>query len=155
MSKEITFDVAAAHKYFSAACFNSAWDLLDKADRSPEEDEQMIRLSLASTWHWSQREDCDDTKLSVGYWQTSRVYATLEQADNARRYGQLCLDVSQGEDVGPFYLGYAYEALARAESVAGETAKMDAYLTKAREAAAAVDDADTRQWLLNDLNTII
>lgn len=154
MSKQPELDVQAAHKYFSAQCFNGAWDLLDKKDRTPSEDEQMIRMSLASTWHWTQREDCTDTNLSVGYWQTSRVYAVLGQAGNARRHGQLCLEVSQGDDVGPFYLGYAYEALARAESVAGNQAQAEAYLARARESAAQVADEETRQWLLDDLETI-
>ena len=91
MSNEPGFDVVAAHKYFSTFCFNSAWDLMDKSERTAAEDEEMLRLSLASTWHWSQREDCTQANLSVGYWQTSRIYATLGQADNARRHGQLSL----------------------------------------------------------------
>jgi hypothetical protein len=152
MSKKPEFDVAAAHKYFAADCFNSTWDLLDKQDRTPEDDEQMIRLTMASAYHWTQREDCTSTSMSGAYWQISRVYAVLGQADNARRYGQLCLEVSQ--DVEPFYLGYAYEALARAESVAGNSEKRDAYLAKARETAAKVEDEDTRGWLIADLDGI-
>lgn len=152
MPKEPDFDLAAAHKYFAAHCFNSTWDLLDKKDRTPEDDEQMIRTTLASSWHWTQREDCTATSMSVAYWQASRVYAVLGQADNARRYGQLCLDISQ--DVEPFYLGYAYEALARAESVAGNSERSAEYLAKAREAAAKVEDADSKQWLVADLDGI-
>ena len=33
MSEQPGFDLQAAHRYFSAACFNQAWDLIDKADR--------------------------------------------------------------------------------------------------------------------------
>jgi hypothetical protein len=154
VSKKPDFDEKAAHKYYSTYCFNAAWDLIDKSDRTPEEDEEMLRLSLASTWHWTQREDCTHTTLSVGYWQTSRIYAILGQAENAKRYGQLCLGVSQGDDVPPFYLGYAYEALARAESVAGDRVKMEAYLDQARQAAENVSDADSKKWLLDDLATI-
>lgn len=154
MAKEPTFDTEAAHKHFSAQCFNETWSLLDKEERTAEEDEQMIRLSLASTWHWTQRDDCTPTNMSVGYWQTSRVYATLGQADNARRYGQLCLEASQGEGVGPFYLGYAYEALARAESVVGDKDKMQGFLQQARRIADTVPDADAKSWLVADLDTI-
>ena len=28
------FDLAAAHKYFAADCFNKAWDLLEKQERT-------------------------------------------------------------------------------------------------------------------------
>ena len=41
-----------------------------------------------------------------------------------RRYAELCLEVSSGDDVGPFYLGYAHEAAARAAAIAGDTAGM-------------------------------
>src|SRR5262245_27775596 len=113
MAQDPGFDTAKAHRYFSANCFNKAWEFIEKPDRTPDEDEQMIRLSQASMWHWTQREDCKRQNLSIGYWQLSRVYAIAGRPDDARRYGQLCLEHSREEP--PFYLGYAYEALARAE----------------------------------------
>jgi hypothetical protein len=114
----------------------------------------MIRLSLASTWHWKQRDDCTQVNLSVSFWQTSRIYSILEQVDNARRYARLCLNASQGEDVAQFYLGYAYEALARAESLVVNTAQMEQYLNQARNIAAAMSDSDEKEMLLDDLAAI-
>ena len=148
------FDVASAHKYFSVECFNKAWGLIDKPDRTPEEDEDMIRLSLASHWHWTQREDCTATNTSVAYWQTSRIYAILGLADDAGRYAHLCLEASKGEGALPFCPGYAYEALARAESVAGDHEKMKADLEDARKAAEAIPNADAKKQLLDDLAAI-
>lgn len=152
MAKIPEFDLAAAHKYFAAECFNRAWDLIDKPDRTPEEDEDMIRLNQASLYHWSQREDCTNKNLSVGCWQAARIYALLGQADNARRYGELCLHHSQTE--GAFYLGYAYEALARAESVAGEGEKAAKYLQDAHRHLAQISDPEERELLEKDLKTI-
>ena len=152
--KKPEFDLLAAHKYFAANCFNATWDLLDKSDRTPEEDEQMIRLSMASLWHWTQREDFTKKNESIGYWQISRVYAVLGQADDARKYGHLCLAASQDQSVEPFYLGYAYEALARAGSIAGNSEEMNEYLKKARQAAAQVKETESRQMLESDLDTI-
>ena len=154
MTDKPEFDLDAANRYFSAECFNRAWDLMLKANRTPEEDQQMIRLSLASHWHWTQREDCTTTNASIGYWQTSRIYALLGQADNARRYGQLCLAASQGEGILPFYLGYAYEALARAESVAGNREKTAEYLREARRVAETMPNPEAKKQLLGDLDTI-
>jgi len=154
MAKKPDFDLTAAHKFFSTHCFNKAWDLIDQPSRTPEHDEEMIRLSLASAWHWKQRDDCTQVNLSVGFWQTSRIYSILGQVDNARRYARLCLDASQGEDIDYFYLGYAYEALARAESLGGNTAQMEQYLNQARNIAAAISDSDEKQMLLDDLAAI-
>lgn len=154
MSKKPDFDQSAAHKYFATNCFNQAWDLIDKTDRTPAEDEDMIRLSLASHYHWTQREDYSDSSASIAHWQTSHIYAVLGQADNARRYGQLCLNVSQAEEIPPFFLGYAYEALARAESTAGNRKQAQEYIDQAKSIAEKIQEADDKKQLLNDLNTI-
>lgn len=150
--KKPDFDIIAAHKYFSAHCFNQAWDLMDKAVRTSEEDEQMIRLNQTSLWHWTKRDDCTSKNMSIGYWQASRIYALLGRAQDARKYAMLSLENSRNED--SFYIGYAYEALARAEKVARDTAKMKEYLQKARQCAEKVSDAENRKILETDLDSL-
>jgi len=154
MNARPEFDEQAAHRHFSAECFNAVWGLLEKAARTPEEDEEMLRLAFASYWHWTRRKDVTAENLSVSYWQLSRVNAVLRRADEARRYGRLCLELCRKENVAPFYLGYAYEALARAESTAGESVKMSEHLREARKAAERVTDEDSKKMLLADLETI-
>ena len=154
MAKEPEFDLKAAHRYFAANCFNQAWDLIDKNPRTPDEDKQMIRLSLASVYHWTQRPDCTPETMSIGYWQNSRVYALVGQAVNARHYGLLALSSAQNEGVLPFALGYAFEALARAEALAGNDAQKASYLTQARQVAKTLADPETKKQLLADLDTI-
>jgi hypothetical protein len=154
MSNPPDFDLSKAHKYFSASCFNSAWDLINKPDRTTAEDEQMLRTSMASAWHWTQREDSTPTNLSIAYWQISRVYTLMRQVENARRYGQMCLYVSLKNNVEPVFLGFAYEALARTEMIAGNRTNMENYLEEARRAAALVTDEEDKQQLLADLETI-
>jgi hypothetical protein len=154
MTEHPELDITAAHRFFSVECFNRAWDLIDKNLRTPEEDDQMLQLGMVSLWHWQQRPDCSQQSLSVGCWQVSRIFSLLKQAGNARRYGLLCLEASQAQEVSPFYLGYAYEALARAEMVAGDTAKKEEYLKKARETADRIEDPEEKKLLLADLETI-
>jgi hypothetical protein len=154
MSAAPDFDVKAAHRYFSTGCFNRVWDLLDKPSRTAPEDQRMIELCIASVWHWTQRDDCSETNMSIGYWQASRVYAAVDLADEARRYGRLCLEASKGPDILPFYLGYAYEALARAEAVAGNEAEAREYLAEARRIADRLPDPDAKKQLVADLDTV-
>jgi cation transport regulator ChaB len=143
------FDWAAAHRYFAAHCFNAAWDLLDKSDRTEEDNRQMVALNMASLYHWSRRRDCTDTNRSVGYWQASRIHAVLGHADEARRYGETCLEFSKA--LPPFYRGYAHEALARAASVAGDGARVAEHAARGRDYAAQVTDEADRKRLLDDL----
>lgn len=152
MTTEI--DLEKAHRYFSASCFNLAWDYIDKQARTAEEDLAMLQAGMASFWHWTQRPDHTSRNLSIGYWQLSRIFALLKQVDLARQYGILCLQASQGEGELPFFLGYAYEALARTEALAGNSSKRDEYLRQAHDLSDRVTDLEDRQRLLDDLRSI-
>lgn len=145
-------DRAAAHRHFSSECFNRSWELLDRADRSAADDEQMLLTALASLWHWTQRADCSDQNLSIGFWQVSRVYSLLGQADNARRFGELCLQRS-GE-LSPFFRAYAHESLARAAMLAGDKLLLDAHAAAARKLSAEVAEPDDRALLQTDLEQL-
>lgn len=152
MSKPPDLDIAAAHKYFAASCFNRAWELIEKENRTADEARLMVMLTLASIYHWSERPDCSEQNLSVGHWQAARVYSALGNAAEALAHANLSLKFSQG--LSPFYRGFAYAALARAEALTGSQAKVLEYIALARELAAQVTEKDDRDSLLKDLDSI-
>jgi hypothetical protein len=154
MPKLPDFDAVAAHKYFAATCFNSAWPLIDKVDRTPDEDDQLVALGHASLWHWTQRADCTDTNLSIGHWLLSRIYSVLRDAPQARKYAESCLRISQQPGMEPFHLGIAYEAVARSASLARDWAAAASAVAEARSLAERVSDDESRTQLLGDLATI-
>ena len=153
MADDHPFDIPAAHKYFSAENFNKAWEFIQKNERTDEENLAMLHTAIASLWHWSQREDVSAQHLSVGYWQISRVCSLIGQPHNARRYGLLSL--KHAETLAPFYKGYAYESLARAEMQCGNRVIMKHYLEKACEMAQQVTEEEDRKLLLKDIETIL
>ena len=153
MGNSSDFDVVAAHKYFAASCFNRAWDLIEKMDRTPDDELLMVALNQASIYHWLNRPDCENKSLSVGYWQASRIHAILRNASEAKRYAEICLGYSN--NLEPFYLGYAHEALARAAKLEGETKIAAEHLSLAREQAQLVNRKEDRELLINDLVTLI
>ena len=76
----------------------------------------------------------------------------MGEAGNARKYGELCRDVSGTE--GPLLRGYACEALARAAMVGGDRAAVVRLKREAHLLATQVEDTDDRALLVNDLNSI-
>jgi hypothetical protein len=152
MAPTAKFDASEGHKYFAAHCFNRAWDLIEKLNRTPEDDRLMVAINQASIYHWLNRDDCDNKRLSIGYWQASRIQALIGHADEARRFADVSLSYSAG--LKPFYVGYAYEALARAEFLAGNAVEAAAHLKAAKALAAKVDEKDERELLLKDLATL-
>lgn len=147
-------DVRQAHGYFSIFCFNASWDLINKTDRTPAEEDAMIHLAHTSLYHWSRRADCTDQNLSIGYWQLSRVYALAGQGTCALRYARSCLTISQQHGVARIFMGYAYEALARAYALMGDQEQVGVYLAKAKEIAATLPN-DDREQLLSDMADIL
>jgi hypothetical protein len=147
-----TINDAEAHQFFSAHCFNQAWDLIRKPNRSALECEQMLLLSQASLWHWTQRSDCTPKNLSIGHWQLSRVYALLGQGENARRSARMCLHYS--EKTSPFFIGYAHEAIARSAMVDDDDTGKAHHLKEARRYLAQVTNERDRALLQADLQSL-
>ncbi len=149
MADAAHFDLVAAHKHFSAWCFNRAWDLIEKPDRTEAEVRLMVALSHASIFHWISRPDCTNKNLSVGYWQASRIQALIGNAQEAIRHAQTCLGYSA--NLEPFHLGYAYEALARAAGLLKDETNFADSLDRAQSLAEQVRDEHDRQLLVADL----
>ncbi|MCG7344836.1 hypothetical protein MHZ92_11880 [Sporosarcina sp. ACRSL] len=141
-----------SHKQLAATCFNQVWDLLEKEVRTPEEQEQMIHLCHSSFWHWTQAEECTETNLSIGYWQLARVYAVAGQGENALNYAKRCIVVSEEASLAPFYIGYGYEAAARAYFVLGQNDESRRYKDLAYEYVEKMTDEESKKLLLSDLD---
>lgn len=152
--EEIPFDAAGAHRVFSVEAFNSAWDLIEKADRSDDDIEEMIGLAHASAWHWSQRGDVGPKNRAISAWQLSRVNAEAGRYEEAERWANRSLELSESTDVGPVFTGYAYEALARLANEIGDTDRRDEWLAMGRAQAELVDDKLDQARLLGDLDAL-
>jgi hypothetical protein len=142
----------AIHKKLGIELFNYTWELLDKPQRTREEDDTMVHAAHASRFHWGKAGTA--VNLARGEWQISRVYAVLGRAEAARFHGQRCLELCQENGIGDFDLAFAYEALARAASLAGQAAVKAKYLAMAQEAAQHITDPVDRDVVVHDLETI-
>ena len=90
------------HIKMAAALFNHTWSLMDKKQRSKEEDDEMVHAAHASRYHWGQRVSFGEGKpvnLGRGEWQISRVYAVLKNPKQARYHAQRYLDICKGYEI--------------------------------------------------------
>ena len=135
-----------------AALFNDTWTLLEKEDRTRDEDDAMLHMAHASAHHW--RQVGKPQNLARGEWQCSRVYATLRRPEPCLHHAQRVLDICQEHGIGDFDLAFAYEALARGHAIAGEAEQARGYTEQALAAAEDITEDDDRELLLTDLETI-
>ena len=143
-----------AHRALGAALFNRVWTLLEKPDRTTDEVDEMIHAVHASCFHWSLAEGVEPMNRARGEWQCSRVYAVLGQVEPARWHAQRCLDIVEVNAVGDFDRAAAYEALARASAIAGDTTVTADWKAKAAALVVGIDDSEDRQVIEDDLATL-
>lgn len=140
------------HKKQAVDNFNATWDLIDKADRSPEDNLQMIHTAHASRYHWGQIGG--PVEFARGEWQISRVYALVGLAEGALYHGEHSLRYCLDNGIGDFDMAFAYEAVARAYMLRGDIAQLAEYLDKALNAAKNIAKDGDRDYLLSELATI-
>ena len=80
------------------------------------------------------------------------MYARAGEAANARKYAGRCLNITPTDDA--FCLGYAHEATARAEALAGNQELANEHLAKATQFATNVTKAEDRKLLEADLASL-
>lgn len=152
MSEEEKQTEQDIHRKFAVDLFNHTWNLLDKADRTPEEDDEMIHAAHASRFHWGKIGTA--IHFARGDWQISRVYAVLDRAEPALYHAKRCLQTCQTNNIRDFDLAFAYEALARAYAAAGEDDERRKALQLAKDAGEQIEEEDNRKYFFSELQTI-
>ena len=142
------------HRQLGVDAFNHVWTLMEKPDRSREEDDEMLHEAHASTYHWLKAPECRPENRARGEWICSRVYAVLGRGEPAIHHARRCLELCEEHGIGDWDLAFAYEALARAHAVAGETEEAARHESLARDAAGQIEDEEDREHLEEALETI-
>ena len=145
---------AETHRALGVGLFNRAWELMETADRTPEQDDELIHTAHASRYHWMFAGE--PVRLARGEWQCARVYSTLGRGEPALWHARRCLAIleANGGGLDDWDIPTAYEALARASAVAGDVAARDEWAAKSRAALAGIADPDDRGVIEQDLATL-
>jgi hypothetical protein len=133
-------DTDPMHRALAANTHNLACTLQDKAGRSPPEATLMIEAAQASRAQWA----IAGTWLEHERAEYRLARCWLEAGDlaQARRHAQNCLEIVRANDGAPLEQLFGWEALGRVERAAGNATGHAQALAHAREAFAALAEAD-------------
>ncbi|MHA2293794.1 MAG: hypothetical protein ACXACK_16655 [Candidatus Hodarchaeales archaeon] len=160
MTNDENFTKIEWHKKSAKELFNTTWDLIDKQDRTIEENDKMIHTAHASRYHWSEVVSAGVPKtgpmnLERGDWQISRVYSILERPNAALYHAQKCIEICLENDIGDFDLAFAYEAMARASALNGDKkSDLKKYLELAKDAGNKIAKKEDKEYFFSELKTI-
>ena len=146
----------ATHRQLGKDLYNLAWTLIEKADRTPAESDELLSATHASAFHWS-RGGGTLANAARSQWQIARVYSTLGRGEPAVFHAERCLELAEAAlaaGVADDWDGpAALEGLARAQAVAGDRERAEATRASARESLAGIADPEDRRLIEDDLWT--
>jgi hypothetical protein len=142
-----------AQKVFARQSNGKVWNLLDKTDRTAEENDEMIEAAYASLYHW--RVVGTEVNLQRGEWMLAHVYTVLGKPKAAIKHANLCITLTGAhrDQMKDFDIAYAFEGMARALALNGTTEEARRYLAQAQTAGEAIAEAEDKQIFLGDLNS--
>ena len=141
------------HRALAVGYFNSTWVLIKRADRSPEQDRDMLASALASRQHWSEAGGTDDN-LTVGDWQVAHVASLAGFADLAKAFATAAYDRARSANLATWLQASTAEGMARAAACAADREGYDNYAAEARDLLAQVDDKEDRELIESQLASI-
>lgn len=143
----------AVHRQIGTELYNATWTLLEKANRTADETDEMIHRAHASRWHWARAGT--SINLARGEWLCSRVYAVLGRGEPALWHARRCVAHAEASpEREDWDLAAAYEAMARAELCAGDRPAAMDWAARARTELAGIEDADDRESIEGDLASL-
>ncbi|WP_076258901.1 hypothetical protein [Intrasporangium flavum] len=142
------------HRRLGVDLYNATWDLLERTDRAPEDDDEMLARAHASMYHWLRFEGVRPENVGRGHWLVSRVHAVLGQADAAAYHASRYVTIARGGAGEGWDLAAALEASARAAAVGGDFDAAERYEAEARDVLASLTDPEDREVVEADLGTL-
>lgn len=141
-----------SHKKFAVDCFNLAWQLIDKKDRTKVDDDKMVHAAHASRFHWG--EIGKPENLERGEWQISRIYSVLGRAEPALYHARRCLEICEENGIGDWDIAFAYEAMARAHSAGGNRQECERYAALARLAGDRIEQKEDKDLFFSEMKSL-
>jgi uncharacterized protein YndB with AHSA1/START domain len=139
------------HRSQGIECNNSVWELIEKAERTPADDEEMLRRAYASAYHWQRAKDRGPANEARALWMLSKVHLLVGLPERALHYGDECLARCREHALVDFDLAYAHECRARALRALGHAADASAEWQRAK----AVPIADPEDQAIVDTDLAV
>ena len=138
------------HERLAAETFNEVWTLIDRDERTADENRLMINTAHASLYHW--KHGGEPLNFQRGEWMLARVYCIQNMPESALFHAKVCLSITEDHAIEDFDRSFAFEAMARASASAGDTKRCAEFRRKAEESASGISKAEDREYFMGELN---
>ena len=150
--EEKTYTLSQAQLHFAIEFNNKTWELLEKSDRTRDENERMLDYAHASLAHW--RSAGTALRHQRGEWLLARIYTVLGNLDLALRHAIRCAEILEANkaEMVDFDYAFTYEALGRAHAIRDEKIEAQKFIEMAKKAGEAIKDDEDREIFFKDFD---
>ena len=141
-------DSAEVHRRLAIEANNSIWELLGQANRTPADNEDLLRRAYAAAYHWSRAAGAAPENEARALYMLGKAQLAVGQGALALEYGDECLAQCHEFGLVDFDLAYAHELRARGLAAVGRADESTAEWELAR--AVPIADAEDRQLIETD-----
>jgi hypothetical protein len=143
-----TFDLSTAHRWFAAELNNNLWRAMEAGRWSADEAEQSIHAAHASCHHWMQVGNISHHARAECL--VANVYAAAGFGESALRHALRCQELIEDSPHAfeDWDFAFAYDALARAFTLTGDTGEAEHSLQQAQTVGDAIVDEEDRSIFL-------
>lgn len=141
------------HRKLAVGYFNAAWELIDKRDRTSEDDLTMLATAAASRRHWIEAGGTDEN-LAISDWQIAYAASQAGFGDVATAFAKSAYDRARAAGLPTWLQASTAEGMARAAATRGDEQTYEKYAAECRELLERVDDEDDRQVVEAQLSAI-
>jgi len=140
------------HRQIATKTFSRCWDLLERRDRTRDDDAELLATAFASRYHWTHAGE--EEQRIVGDWMISRAAADVGEAHLALTYAQRAYDAAQDTEVKDWLLASVAEGLTRAYAANGDVASREQWRTTTEELIAQIKDNEDRDLIAEQVASI-
>lgn len=148
--REVSSEEKKWHLQFAKSANQEVWKWLEKPRISLDEKQQLIHATHASCFHWSIAGG--KVHQQRANWLLSRVYVVVDDAPQALKYAQVCLDLTKTyvREMQDFDLAYAYEAMARASFMNKRSGDGVRFLRQAKKMGDKIHQEEDKNIFFSD-----
>ena len=149
-AEEKKLTIAEAHKEFAVQTNGRVWELLGKADRSQQEDDELLYAAYGSCYHWGKAGT--GVNQQRGEYMIAKAYISLNNMVEAQRHARRVLELTETykDELKDFDFAYGYEIMARSLAMNGELEEARKYHQMSREAGDEIDNEEDKKLFDGD-----
>ena len=140
------------HRSLAVESYNHCWGLLERNDRSQQEDIDILTCAFASRYHWSFAGGPEQWATSD--WMVSRSAAAIGEGSLSLTFALRANDAVQEFDAPDWLVASAAEGLARAYAALGSEQNRDAWIHSAENLVEAIADQEDRALIASQLASV-